>query len=96
MLKRATVVVCHGGGGTTLGALAAGVPLVVVPLFSSDQYINARRVSATGAGVNVASEARGIREGLEDVLGDGSFGRAARTLADEIARHPSTDKAFAD
>jgi UDP:flavonoid glycosyltransferase YjiC (YdhE family) len=96
VLRRATVVVCHGGGGTTLGALAAGVPLVVVPLFSSDQYIKARRVAATGVGVNVAPEARGIRDGLDDVLGEVSFGRAARALADELARHPSTDEAFAD
>ncbi len=96
VLSRATVVVCHGGGGTTLGALAAGVPLVVVPLFSSDQYINARRVAATGAGVNVAAEARAIRQGLDDVLGEVSFGRAARALAEELARHPSTEEAFAD
>lgn len=95
VLARATVVVCHGGGGTTLGTLAAGVPLVVVPLFSSDQHINARRVEASGAGVNVAPEADSIRAGLDDVLGDVSFGRAARALADELGRHPSTDEAFA-
>jgi len=33
VLRHARVVVCHGGSGTTLGALAAGVPLVVTPLF---------------------------------------------------------------
>lgn len=95
VLTKATAVVCHGGGGTTLGALAAGVPLVVVPLFSSDQYANARRVAASGAGVNVAPEAATIRAGLDQVLSDSSFGHAARMLADELARHPSTDEAFA-
>jgi UDP:flavonoid glycosyltransferase YjiC (YdhE family) len=95
VLTRATAVVCHGGGGTTLGTLAAGVPLVVVPLFSSDQHINARRVAASGAGVNVAPEAHAIRAGLDDVLGDVSFRRAARALADELGGHPSTDEAFA-
>lgn len=95
ILRRATAVVCHGGGGTTLGALAAGVPLVVVPLFSSDQHINARRVAASGAGVNVAPEAGAIRAGLDEVLGDDSFTRAARALADELAGHQSTDEAFA-
>lgn len=94
VLTTATAVVCHGGGGTTVGALAAGVPLVVVPLFSSDQYINARRVAASGAGVNVAPQADAIRSGLDGVLGDVSFGRAARALADEIAAHRSTDEAF--
>ena len=46
----ASLVVTHGGSGTTLGALAAGLPLVVVPLFA-DQPDNARRVEAVGAGV---------------------------------------------
>ena len=95
VLKRATAVVCHGGGGTTLGTLAAGVPLVVIPLFSSDQHINARRVAAVGAGVNVASEAVAIRAGIDEVLGDTSYGRAARALADELAGHPSADEVFA-
>jgi MGT family glycosyltransferase len=49
VLARASAVVCHGGGGSTLGALAAGVPLVVVPLFAEDQHVNARRVAAVGA-----------------------------------------------
>jgi UDP:flavonoid glycosyltransferase YjiC (YdhE family) len=30
-------IVCHGGYGSTLGALRHGVPLVVLPLFSFDQ-----------------------------------------------------------
>lgn len=50
VLGRAAAVVCHGGGGTTLGALAAGVPLVLVPSFASDQHVNARRVTEVGAG----------------------------------------------
>ena len=41
----------HGGFGTTMLALAAGVPQVIVPLFASDQHVNARHVAATGAGV---------------------------------------------
>ena len=49
---QASVVVCHGGSGTTLGALAAGLPLVIVPLFA-DQPENARRVDAVGAGIAV-------------------------------------------
>lgn len=93
VLARATAVVCHGGGGTTLGALAAGVPLVIVPLFAEDQHMNARRVAAFGAGLSVAPD--GIRSAVDSVLGVGSFQAAARALADEIAGHPSTDEAFA-
>src|SRR5687767_13780292 len=52
----ASVVVGHGGYGTTLGTLRLGVPLVVVPLFSSDQWINAAAVAAAGAGVALDAE----------------------------------------
>jgi MGT family glycosyltransferase len=49
ILRRASVVVCHGGMGTTQKALAAGVPVCVVP-FLRDQFEIARRVTVAGAG----------------------------------------------
>ncbi len=52
ILRTARVIVCHGGSGTVLDALAAAVPLVVVPLFA-DQFPNAERVEALGVGVRV-------------------------------------------
>ena len=85
------LVVTHGGSGTTLGSLAAGVPLVVVPLFA-DQPHNARRVAAVGAGV--VAEPSGMREAIETVLGDPEYERAAQRLAQEIAWLPPTDAAF--
>jgi UDP:flavonoid glycosyltransferase YjiC (YdhE family) len=51
VLPRAAVVVGHGGFGTTQAALEAGVPQVVLPLFSFDQFQNAHRVAATGVGL---------------------------------------------
>ena len=42
VLAEAAVVVCHGGSGTVFGALAAGVPLVIVPGFA-DQFERATR-----------------------------------------------------
>jgi hypothetical protein len=93
VLARASAVVCHGGGGSTLGALAAGVPLVVVPLFAEDQHINARRVAAVGAGVLTAPA--GIRSALDRVLAEPAFRAAAGQLAAELATHPSTTEAAA-
>ena len=87
----ASLVVTHGGSGTTLGALAAGLPLVVVPLFA-DQPDNARRVEAVGAGV--VAEPTGVRDAIETVLGEAKFARAAQRLAVEIAWLPPTDAAF--
>jgi MGT family glycosyltransferase len=51
-LDRAACVVCHGGMGITQKALAAGVPVVVVP-FGRDQLETARRVEFAGAGVRL-------------------------------------------
>lgn len=48
-LAVASLVVCHGGSGTTFAALAAGLPVVVVPAFA-DQFANGRLVAASGAG----------------------------------------------
>ena len=62
VLARAAAVVGHGGYGTTLGALAHGVPLAVLPLFSSDQWHNAERVAGLGAGIALPGAPRGAVE----------------------------------
>jgi acyl-CoA synthetase (AMP-forming)/AMP-acid ligase II len=49
ILRRAAAVVCHGGMGVTQKALAAGVPVCVVP-FGRDQLEVARHVEVAGAG----------------------------------------------
>ena len=55
VLARAACVVCHGGMGITQRALAAGVPICVVP-FGRDQFEVAARVAAVGAGTQVHPE----------------------------------------
>ena len=67
VLPAAALVVCHGGSGTTFGALAAGVPLVVVPVFG-DQFANAPKVAAAGAGLQVTVTAD------RPLAGDGTAG----------------------
>jgi len=91
VLSRATAVVCHGGGGSTLGALAAGVPLVLVPLFAEDQHVNARQVTAVGAGRTATPEAASIRATLDKVLADERYRARAEAVATELAGQPSTD-----
>jgi MGT family glycosyltransferase len=54
ILRRVSAVVCHGGMGTTQKALAAGVPVCVVP-FLRDQFEIARRVTVAGAGESLAA-----------------------------------------
>ncbi len=53
VLERAACVICHGGMGITQKALAAEVPVVVVP-FGRDQLETARRVEVAGAGVRLS------------------------------------------
>jgi hypothetical protein len=62
-LAQASLVVCHGGSGTVLGALAANLPLVIMPLFS-DQFANARTLAAAGAARVV--EPAGLREAIRN------------------------------
>ncbi|WP_236792464.1 glycosyltransferase [Amycolatopsis sp. GM8] len=50
LLPRCAAVVSHGGSGSVLGALAHGVPSVLLPM-GADQPHNARRVAALGAGL---------------------------------------------
>ena len=93
VLGHARVVVGHGGYGTMTGTLAAGVPSVVVPLFA-DQPYNARRVEEVGAGVVAAAEPTAIRDALETVLGDPSYGQAAEAIAAAMRSLPPVDAAF--
>ncbi|UJA21701.1 glycosyltransferase family 1 protein [Thermoleophilia bacterium SCSIO 60948] len=52
----AAAVVCHGGFGSTLGTLAHGKPLVIVPVFSADQWANGEAVARAGAGEILADD----------------------------------------
>jgi MGT family glycosyltransferase len=54
ILERAACAITHGGAGATQKALAAGVPVCVVP-FGRDQLEVARRVEQAGAGTRLAS-----------------------------------------
>ncbi len=51
LLPRCDAVIAHGGAGTMLGALAHGLPLLLLPQ-GADQHYNAERVAAAGAGLS--------------------------------------------
>lgn len=104
-IAEAALVVCHGGSGTVLGALAAGVPLVMAPLFA-DQPRNARLVERAGAGLRVEGDraagaaaalasAEQIRAAVEQALADPRLRPAAARIAAELAAAPSVAEALA-
>jgi Erythromycin biosynthesis protein CIII-like, C-terminal domain/Erythromycin biosynthesis protein CIII-like, N-terminal domain len=92
VLAHASAAVGHGGAGTTLCVLAAGVPLVSVPLFG-DQPYNATRVAVAGAGL--VTHLDGIRDAVELVLADTSYRDVARRAADEMRSLPPVDEFLA-
>jgi UDP:flavonoid glycosyltransferase YjiC (YdhE family) len=92
------MVLCHGGSGTTYGALAAGLPIVFVPMFA-DQRTNARLIAVAGAGIVIdvgsksepgfraieATDVPRIRAAVLEVLAKSSYPLAAQVIAEEIS-----------
>lgn len=95
LLPRCDVVVSHGGSGSVMGALAHGLPLVLVPM-GADQPENAERCAALGVGqvldaVRVTSES--VRDTVSAVLKDPAYTEAARRIRDEMATLPGPEHA---
>jgi UDP:flavonoid glycosyltransferase YjiC (YdhE family) len=91
VLARAAAVVHHGGSGTTLSALAAGVPQLVLPI-GSDQFHNADAVAAAGVGDRLLGHEispQAIADRMKALLSENSYQAAASRVADEIAAMPA-------
>ena len=95
VVPHAAAMVCHGGFGTVRGAVSAGLPLVVVPLFA-DQPYNARRVASLGAGIALdggPAAVAGVGKAVERILADPSYAAAAGDVAAEARALPPVDAA---
>lgn len=91
VMPMAAAVVGHGGYGTTMTTLAAGLPQVVVPLFAMDQFVNGARVADVGAGICLDGGVDGLHalpDALQRVLNEQSFRNTAAVIADEMAALP--------
>ena len=90
-MRDAAVVVGHGGFGTTMTALAAGVPQLVLPLFSADQFLNAERVQAVGVGERLLGGLEALPEVpriVGELLDQPRYAEAAGGVAAEMAALP--------
>jgi UDP:flavonoid glycosyltransferase YjiC (YdhE family) len=86
----------HGGSGTTLASLAAGRPMVVVPI-AADQADNAEAVTRTGSGLVLDAEtldARTVAAALARLLSEPAFAAQAGAVRDEIAAMPVAEAAM--
>jgi MGT family glycosyltransferase len=92
LVKEASVVVSHCGHGTTMKALAAGVPMVCLPM-GRDQDGTAARVVSHGAGIQLspAASSAEIRTAVRDVLDNDGYRANARRVAATLASEHTPD-----
>lgn len=94
LLDGIDLVVSHGGAGTSLGALAAGLPLVLLPQ-GADQGGQAERVAAAGAAVHITSETFDpvmVARTVIDVANEPDYRENAQKIARRIAAMPTPDE----
>lgn len=94
VLREAAALVTHCGHGTTIKALAAGVPIVCLPM-GRDQFDVAARVVHRGAGTRLdpSADPQEISASLREVLSEPRYREAAGWMAEAIAAERATDRA---
>ncbi|MER6416683.1 nucleotide disphospho-sugar-binding domain-containing protein [Streptomyces humidus] len=95
ILPSCDLIVHHGGVGTTLSALTAGVPQVAVPVIA-EVWESARLLAAAGAARQVPfaeASADSVVQAAATVLKDPSYAERAEQLRAEIAELPSPAEA---
>ncbi|MEV1290353.1 glycosyltransferase [Micromonospora sp. NPDC049679] len=95
LLPYCDLVVSHGGSGSVLGALAHGLPMVLIPM-GADQPHNAARCTELGVARvldAVRATPASVRDAASAVLADPGFRRAAQRLRDEMAALPGPEHA---
>lgn len=93
VFPHAAVFLNHGGSGTVLGGLSAGIPRVIAPLFA-DQPHNARSVERTGCGLAVFTpDAASMHGTVARVLATSAMRDATGRVAAEMAALPDVDAA---
>ena len=81
-LPECALCICHAGEATLAQSLLAGVPLLLLPT-QTEQFLIARRVGLTGAGINAAERKRPMDYAalIGPMLGDSGQRLAARAFA---------------
>jgi len=90
VLPLVDIVVHHGGTGTVLGTVAAGLPQLILPQ-GADQFHNARRLADVGAGRALLNDQQlpgEIARAVTEMLAGSSERQVAIRLGDEIASLP--------
>jgi UDP-N-acetylglucosamine:LPS N-acetylglucosamine transferase len=91
VLELVDLIVHHGGTGSVLGALSAGLPQLILPQ-GADQFFNAEFLSEVGAARAIRNdeyEPGAIQRTATDLLSGGMEQTAARQIQAEIAELPT-------
>ncbi|MFI9649432.1 glycosyltransferase [Streptomyces sp. NPDC052040] len=98
LLRSSDVFLTHAGFNGTREALAAGVPMVAVPLFA-EQYHNANRLEELGVGarINVQDVTRdSLAAAVRNVLDDRSYRSRAQGIQRRSHALPDLDRLVED
>jgi UDP:flavonoid glycosyltransferase YjiC (YdhE family) len=96
VLRHVDLVVHHGGTGTMLGALAEGLPQLILPQ-GADQPFNGMMIERAGAGRALPNEAQtpaALEEAVGALLAEGPERLTAKRIAEEIAAMPAPSPAL--
>jgi UDP:flavonoid glycosyltransferase YjiC (YdhE family) len=79
----------HGGSGSMMAALAAGIPQLVLP-FVGDEFGNARAVAGRGVGLDIDIDRERVTPAVvRRLIDDASLRTAAAEVRAEVASMPS-------
>ena len=97
VLAHTDVLVTHGGHGTVVKGLVAGVPIVCMPT-GRDQPDNAARLVHRSAGVKVSKNASPakVAAAVRRVLDDPSYRRCAARLGEQLRAEAESGAAVAE
>ena len=85
------LVIHHGGAGSALATLSAGLPALALPQMCV-QYQHADRIAEVGAGLSLhpeAATAEAVRDAVDKLLDEPGPREVAGTIADEMRQRPA-------
>jgi UDP:flavonoid glycosyltransferase YjiC (YdhE family) len=87
IMRRAALVVTHGGHGTAMRALRNGVPMILIPGLAGDQPFVAAAMQEFGVGLALPGDASvaAIRIAVQEILATPSFKQNARERSAALA-----------
>ncbi len=87
LMRRASIVLTHGGHGTLMRALKHGLPMALVPGLAHDQAPNAAAAQAWGVGLALPgdADAAAMRDAARELIANPSYRERALAISRDLA-----------